>query len=225
MAMREIMQACIDAGGTITGEHGVGLDKLEYMALIFSPESLAAHVRAARRVRSGAARESGQGRAGALVPRVACAPSSTRATVTGMRVRASTSQRRDAVRDAARRARAAAHRRRAAPGSTPAARCDDADAALARAATTRSSSTSPGDLTLTARAGTTLAEIARATRAEGQWLALDPFGVDDGTLGATIATASAGPLAHAFGTPRDNVLGVEVVTGTGDDRARAAGAS
>ena len=34
--------ACIDAGGTITGEHGIGLDKLEYMPLIFSPESLAA---------------------------------------------------------------------------------------------------------------------------------------------------------------------------------------
>jgi len=41
-AMREIMQVCIDAGGTITGEHGVGLDKLEYMDLIFSPDSLAA---------------------------------------------------------------------------------------------------------------------------------------------------------------------------------------
>jgi len=41
-AMREIMQACVDAGGTITGEHGVGLDKLEYMDLIFSPDSLAA---------------------------------------------------------------------------------------------------------------------------------------------------------------------------------------
>jgi glycolate oxidase FAD binding subunit len=74
----------------------------------------------------------------------------------------------------------------------------------------------PGDLTLTARAGASLAEIARVTAAEGQWLALDPFGAPEGTLGATIATGSAGPLAHAFGTPRDNVLGIEAVTGTGD---------
>lgn len=73
----------------------------------------------------------------------------------------------------------------------------------------------PGDLTLTARAGTTLAEIAAATAEHGQWLALDPFGPPDGTLGATIATASAGPLAHAFGTPRDATLGIEAVTGTG----------
>ncbi|HUG26832.1 MAG TPA: FAD-linked oxidase C-terminal domain-containing protein, partial [Gemmatimonadales bacterium] len=40
-ASREIMAACIAAGGTITGEHGVGSDKLEFMDLIFSAESLA----------------------------------------------------------------------------------------------------------------------------------------------------------------------------------------
>jgi glycolate oxidase FAD binding subunit len=73
----------------------------------------------------------------------------------------------------------------------------------------------PGDLTLTARAGTPLEEIARVTAAEGQWLALDPFGAPAGTIGATVATASAGPLAHAFGTPRDCALGLETVTGAG----------
>jgi FAD/FMN-containing dehydrogenase len=41
-AMREIMQACVDAGGTITGEHGIGIDKLPYMNSIFSEESLSA---------------------------------------------------------------------------------------------------------------------------------------------------------------------------------------
>jgi glycolate oxidase FAD binding subunit len=60
-----------------------------------------------------------------------------------------------------------------------------------------------------------LGEIARATASQGQWLTLDPFGDDLGTLGATVATASAGPLATGFGTPRDIVLGVEFVTGTG----------
>jgi glycolate dehydrogenase FAD-linked subunit len=44
-AMREIMAACVAAGGTITGEHGIGLDKLDYMSLIFSDESLAAMCR------------------------------------------------------------------------------------------------------------------------------------------------------------------------------------
>jgi FAD/FMN-containing dehydrogenase len=39
-AMTEIMQACIDAGGSITGEHGVGLVKMGYMESIFSEDSL-----------------------------------------------------------------------------------------------------------------------------------------------------------------------------------------
>ena len=44
-AMREIMAACVAAGGTITGEHGIGLDKLDYMSLIFSEDSLVAMCR------------------------------------------------------------------------------------------------------------------------------------------------------------------------------------
>src|SRR6266704_79385 len=48
-ASGEIMAACIAAGGTITGEHGVGLDKLRYMPLIFDGDSLAA-MHALRRV-------------------------------------------------------------------------------------------------------------------------------------------------------------------------------
>jgi len=45
----EIMAACIAAGGTITGEHGVGIDKLRYMPLIHDGDALAA-MRALRRV-------------------------------------------------------------------------------------------------------------------------------------------------------------------------------
>jgi glycolate oxidase subunit GlcD len=42
MAMGEIMEACIAAGGSITGEHGVGLDKLRYMNRLFTEPSLKA---------------------------------------------------------------------------------------------------------------------------------------------------------------------------------------
>ncbi|MGQ0562060.1 MAG: FAD-binding oxidoreductase [Gemmatimonadota bacterium] len=40
-ASREMMRVCVDAGGTITGEHGVGLDKREYMDLVFSDDAMA----------------------------------------------------------------------------------------------------------------------------------------------------------------------------------------
>lgn len=72
------------------------------------------------------------------------------------------------------------------------------------------------DLTITVRAGTTLAEIAAATAACDQWLPLDPIGAPNGTIGAAIATASSGPLSHSFGLARDFVLGLEFVTGRGD---------
>jgi len=49
IASAEIMAACIAAGGTITGEHGVGLDKLRYMPLVFDGDALAA-MHAVRRV-------------------------------------------------------------------------------------------------------------------------------------------------------------------------------
>jgi len=36
----EILTSCIEAGGTITGEHGVGLEKQAFMPLIFSEADL-----------------------------------------------------------------------------------------------------------------------------------------------------------------------------------------
>lgn len=39
-AGREILMACIEAGGTITGEHGVGMEKQAFMPLIFSEADL-----------------------------------------------------------------------------------------------------------------------------------------------------------------------------------------
>jgi glycolate oxidase subunit GlcD len=39
-ASKEIMRVCVEAGGTITGEHGVGADKRKYMPLVFSHQEL-----------------------------------------------------------------------------------------------------------------------------------------------------------------------------------------
>jgi glycolate oxidase subunit GlcD len=39
-AMHEMMHACVAVGGSVTGEHGVGLDKLEHMDGVFSADSL-----------------------------------------------------------------------------------------------------------------------------------------------------------------------------------------
>ena len=39
-AGREMMQVCIRTGGAITGEHGVGVDKIDYLGLTYSAEDL-----------------------------------------------------------------------------------------------------------------------------------------------------------------------------------------
>lgn len=44
-AGREIMETCVKAGGSITGEHGVGLDKSNYLPLIFSEDDMDAMMR------------------------------------------------------------------------------------------------------------------------------------------------------------------------------------
>lgn len=73
----------------------------------------------------------------------------------------------------------------------------------------------PGDLTITVGAAMTLAELDALTAANSQWCPLAPWGGDDGSVGATIATATPGPYAHTLGLPRDLVLGLECVDGTG----------
>lgn len=42
LAATEIMKVCAEMGGTISGEHGIGVEKLHGMSMIFSPEDIAA---------------------------------------------------------------------------------------------------------------------------------------------------------------------------------------
>jgi glycolate oxidase len=41
-AGQEIIEACVRAGGMLSGEHGIGLEKRDYMGLVFSDDDLAA---------------------------------------------------------------------------------------------------------------------------------------------------------------------------------------
>jgi glycolate oxidase subunit GlcD len=67
----------------------------------------------------------------------------------------------------------------------------------------------PDDLLATVLPGTSISDLNATLAKEGQWWPLDPLG--DGTVGATIATGSAGALAASYGTPRDLVLGLTVI--------------
>ena len=90
-----------------------------------------------------------------------------------------------------------------------------ADLALSTCGLARIVRVSPADLVCTVEAGVTVEALRAALAAEGLWLALDPPGRSDRTLGSVVATATAGPLRQGFGPVRDHVLGSTVVTGDG----------
>ena len=41
-ASEEIVRLCVEAGGALSGEHGIGLEKRDFMPLVFSAEDLSA---------------------------------------------------------------------------------------------------------------------------------------------------------------------------------------
>lgn len=73
----------------------------------------------------------------------------------------------------------------------------------------------PKELVLTARAGTSLAEIETALAAEQQMLAFEPPHFGSATLGGCIAAGLSGPRRPYTGAVRDYVLGVRIIDGTG----------
>jgi glycolate oxidase FAD binding subunit len=90
-----------------------------------------------------------------------------------------------------------------------------ADLAVSTRALDRVLSVSPADLVATVQAGTTIETLRRRLADEGMWLAMDPPGRPERSLGSVVATGTAGPLRHGFGPVRDHVLGCTVATGDG----------
>ena len=255
-ASREIMLACVDVGGTITGEHGVGVDKRKYMSLIFGAETLQT-MRDVRRVWDGAGilnpgkvlpdpdDEAGPA-AGADAPtggrRARSGPAGALAALVGgdavlvgeearpWRVGDKEPLAVVTPRSAAELSRvlSSANREgwRVIPagvggwlGDLPLAHGAEAPIVVSTRALTDVVHYEPADLTVTVEAGMSLSALQSLVGAEGQWLPLDPPPDDSGTIGAALATASSGPLATAYGSPRDLALGVGLVAGDGRSMA------
>ncbi len=270
-ASKEIMRLCIDAGGTITGEHGVGLDKKGYMSLVCGPEELRTMWGARRAFDPDGVMNPGKvlpddsepagasGTQGSPNRETADRPSSIgrgspgsagRETagrppkgdrLTGVlgpypseRLLAGEAARRwsagvpveavvfpetvEEVQETVRAAAAAGVR------LVPAGRgtwlraggwAREADVAVSTARMNAVRHYEPADLTITAGAGLGWDELAARLAPHGQWLPADPPGIRKGTLGGIVACGASGPLRARYGGVRDNVLGLELVTGEG----------
>ena len=232
-AMREIMTMCIEAGGTITGEHGVGLDKLPYMEHLFTADTLDAMCRL--RTAFDPERRANPGK---VVPVHSCrewhgTPAHSQHAArggSGGSGGSGASVRPAHLAPAPGAALTAIERRIA--DSIAAARAAGASVFVAgagthlpkRPASARSIDVSdsngvieyvPDDLTITVGAGMTLQQLDAITGEHNQWCPLLPWGSDAATIGGTLASAARGPASATLGSPRDLTLGLSFVDGRG----------
>jgi len=68
------------------------------------------------------------------------------------------------------------------------------------------------DMTVTVRAGLTLAALQAELAKEGQWLPIDVPHPERATLGGMVAVNASGPRRYGYGTLRDYVIGISFVT-------------
>jgi glycolate oxidase FAD binding subunit len=74
---------------------------------------------------------------------------------------------------------------------------------------------SPDDLTVTVEAGITVAALQQALAPAGQWLPVDPPHAATTTVADLLQYDVSGPRRFGYGTVREHVLGMAVVTGDG----------
>jgi glycolate oxidase FAD binding subunit len=73
------------------------------------------------------------------------------------------------------------------------------------------------DMTVTVRAGITVAELGRLLAGERQRLPVDVPRGEEATLGGALAVNASGPRRYGFGTLRDYVIGLSWVDDEGDE--------
>jgi glycolate oxidase FAD binding subunit len=69
----------------------------------------------------------------------------------------------------------------------------------------------PGDMTLTVKAGTPFKELQDYLSKHHQKISLDPFWPERSTIGGVIATNESGPKRLGYGSARDAVIGLRTV--------------
>ena len=197
-----ILAACVDAGGSLTGEHGIGVDKACAMPSMFSERDLEAFERAAARVRPGRAREPRQGAPDAAALRRGARPL-PRPPAGAARPGGALLMRPTSLEEAA----AFSPRR-----PPPVAACASAPTSTPTGSLA-CSSTRPATSPARSRPGSGSRRSRTALAARRSALSLDPPG--DPSSAPASPAGSPGRSRHRFGTPRDLVLGVTLVLGDG----------
>jgi glycolate oxidase subunit GlcD len=220
-AGEEILRACIEAGGTITGEHGVGIEKIEAMPTVFGaneielmrrikkaldpadlcnpgkilPDPIADDNRTLSKGAAwcGVAGESEISEAPTFIPSTPAELSEIILDLKNARKTFTPVGARTLFNHL--------------PGRT------EPGAFIATTGMGAIVEHDPANLTATVQAGLSLGELGKTLAGAGQFLPLDA--PNDATLGGIIAAALPGPRRHMYGAARDFVLGLEFAAADG----------
>jgi len=206
-AGRQIMQLCLELGGSITGEHGVGIEKRAYMALmydhaalsamwdikhVFDPDALFNPGKVLPPLSDDAPPAAAPAPSG--VPDSPCAPTSAEEAAQALQAWMAEG--------------CAVYIRGAASKFNPPQ--GDGAAVLATHALRGISTYALEDLYVTVRAGTPLAELQAELARDGMWVPLvSPW--PGSTLGGIMASNFNAPLRMRYGAIRDLVLAATMV--------------
>jgi glycolate oxidase subunit GlcD len=211
----EIMEACVELGGTISGEHGVGLEKMNAMRLIFSEQDFAA-----QRSIQQAFDPDKRLNPGKVIP--ACdqseidgeAPLSQK-PISSKSENATEKEIIEKIQSAAANANALLP---AGCGTFPhfgnlsGRDCD----LLSSADLDGIIEFDPYNQFVSVEAGVPLGVLQRRLSDQNQWLPIrPPFSVQKHSIGGVMALAASGPERMHYGAPRDLVLGLCFLSGRG----------
>ncbi|MHC4179948.1 MAG: FAD-binding oxidoreductase, partial [Planctomycetota bacterium] len=214
-AGEEIMQACVELGGTISGEHGIGAEKLEAMRLICSPHDLGL-----QRSLRGAFDPDDLLNPGKILPpdgdggKDLAEPGSAEKLQGAELAPADVAEACEMVR------RAYLDRTALLPlgngGQLDCGnRCQGEPTALRSTRLSYTAEYDPANQVVAVGSGTCLGALQEMLAEHGQWLPVRPPRGDEGTLGGLAALGSCGPERLRYGGPRDLLLGLKFVSGAG----------
>jgi len=204
----EIMRACVDLGGTISGEHGIGLEKREAMRMVFSENDF--------KVQRGLKRAFDP--ANILNPGKVIPPpkEDDQAEAVG-----GVSGNGAAADIMAKVQSAAARKQKLIPvgsgtysqfGNLP-----ETDAVfLASGSLADAIEYDPPNQVITVGAGMSLHALQAKLNEHNQWLPIrPPFFRENSTIGRLVALAACGPERLLYGAPRDLLLGLRFINSAG----------
>ena len=211
----EIMEACVDLGGTISGEHGVGLEKMDAMRLIFSEQDFAA-----QRALQQAFDPDQILNPGKVIPAADQNKSAGRAH---SQLKPNSAARKSgAEKELIEKINQAASNGngllptgcRTYPhfGNLPGRSCEF----LNSAGLDRIIEFDPYNQFVSVEAGVAIEVLQQRLSEQNQWLPVrPPLSVEKHSIGGLMALAACGPERMHYGAPRDLVLGLHFIDGRG----------